>query len=194
MVLAEDTRVTKKLFNHFDIKTNLYSFHMNNEHRTVAKWVLELSKGKNIAVVSDAGTPSISDPGFLLVREAIKSEITIECLPGPTAFIPALVNSGISCERFIFEGFLPSKKGRKQKLESLSNEKRTIILYESPHKIRKTLKQISDYFGEDRLISVSREISKVYEETIRGNTKHVLQHFEFTKPRGEFVIIISGSR
>lgn len=194
LVLAEDTRVTKRLFKHFDITTKLYSFHMKNEHKTVSKWIQELIEGKNIAVVSDAGTPAISDPGFLLVREAIKSDITIDCLPGPTAFIPALVNSGISCERFIFEGFLPTKKGRKKKLEILSVEKRTIILYESPHRIRKTLKQICDYFGEERLISVSREISKLYEETIRGNTKYVFQHFETIKPRGEFVIIISGIR
>ena len=192
LVLAEDTRVTRKLFNHFNIQTKLASFHMNNEHKTVKKRVLQLTQGNSIAVVSDAGTPSISDPGFLLIREAIKSEITIECLPGATAFVPALVNSGIPCERFIFEGFLPIKKGRKTRLENLAKEKRTIILYESPHRLRKTLKQISVFFGEDRYLSVSKEMSKIYETTTRGKVKDICIHFEINNTKGEFVIIISG--
>ena len=192
VVLAEDTRTTKKLFSHFEIKTSLAAFHMHNEHKVLDKWIARLKAGESIALVSDAGTPAISDPGFLLVRECIKEGIEVDCLPGATAFVPALVNSGLPSEKFIFEGFLPVKKGRKTRLKRLMEEERTMVFYESPHRIIKTLNQFMEYFGEERSISISREISKMFEETKRGTIKDILQHFEQKKPKGEFVIIVAG--
>ena len=192
VVLAEDTRTTKKLFSHFEIKTSLAAFHMHNEHKVLGKWIVRLKSGETIALVSDAGTPAISDPGFLLVRECIKEGIEVDCLPGATAFVPALVNSGLPSEKFIFEGFLPVKKGRQTRLKRLMEEERTMVFYESPHRIIKTLNQFMEYFGEERSISISREISKMFEETKRGTIKDILQHFEQKKPKGEFVIIVAG--
>ncbi len=194
LVLAEDTRTSKRLFSHFDIQTPITSFHMYNEHRVLNKFINIIKSGQKIALISDAGTPGISDPGFLLVRECIDKEIEVECLPGPTAFVPALINSGIPSEKFIFEGFLPLKKGRKSRLEFLSNEKRTIIFYESPHRLVKTLSQICQNFGESRKLSISREISKIYEENIRGTAKELLTYYENKKPKGEIVIIVEGKR
>ena len=194
IVLAEDTRTSKKLFSHYNIDTPLSSFHMHNEHRVLNKWVDRIKNGETIALISDAGTPAISDPGFLLVRECVKENIVVDCFPGATAFVPALVNSALSCEKFIFEGFLPVKKGRQTRLILLAEEERTMIFYESPHRIIKTLKQFSEYFGEERQVSVSREISKMFEETKRGNLMEVLQYFEEKKPKGEFVIIVEGKK
>tara|TARA_B100000575_G_scaffold56343_1_gene42419 strand:+ start:307 stop:981 length:675 start_codon:yes stop_codon:yes gene_type:complete len=192
IILAEDTRKSAVLLKHYNISTKMYSHHMHNEHKTVNKWTKEILSGKVISLITDAGTPGISDPGYLLVRECIKNNIEVNCLPGPTAFIPALINSGIPCNRFVFEGFLPLKKGRKSRLINLSKEKRTIILYESPHKLIKTLHQIALFFDENRKISVSREITKKYEETIRGTIYEVLHYFTSNVPKGEFVIIIKG--
>ena len=192
IILAEDTRKSAVLLKHYDISTKMYSHHMHNEHKTVNKWVNEILSGKVISLITDAGTPGISDPGYLLVRECIKNNIEVNCLPGPTAFIPALINSGIPCNRFVFEGFLPLKKGRKSRLINLSKEKRTIILYESPHKLLKTLQQLALFFDENRKISVSREITKKYEETIRGTIYDVINYFTSNVPKGEFVIIIKG--
>ena len=194
LVLAEDTRTTKKLFVNYNIDTTLASFHMHNEHKVLAEFIDRLKAGETFALVSDAGTPGISDPGFLLVRECIKNNIEIECLPGATAFVPALVNSGLPSEKFIFEGFLPTKKGRQTRLKLLLEEERTMIFYESPHRIVKTLSQFAEYFGEDRKVSVSREISKMFEETKRGKVKEVLTHFEEKKPKGEFVIVVEGKK
>ena len=194
IVLAEDTRTSKKLFSHYNIDTPLSSFHMHNEHRVLNKWVERIKNGETIALISDAGTPAISDPGFLLVRECVKENIVVDCFPGATAFVPALVNSALACEKFIFEGFLPVKKGRQTRLILLAEEERTMIFYESPHRIIKTLKQFSEYFGEERQVSVSREISKMFEETKRGNLIEVLQYFEEKKPKGEFVIIVEGKK
>jgi len=194
VVLAEDTRTSKKLFSHYNIDTPLSSFHMHNEHRVLSKWIERIKNGETIALISDAGTPAISDPGFLLVRACVKENIEVDCFPGATAFVPALVNSALACEKFIFEGFLPVKKGRKTRLMFLAEEERTMIFYESPHRILKTLKQFSEYFGEDRKVSVSREISKMFEETKRGNLIEVLQYFEDKKPKGEFVIIVDGKK
>ena len=192
IVLAEDTRTSRKLFSHYDIDTNLAPFHMHNEHKVLQKWIDRIKSGETIALVSDAGTPAISDPGFLLVRECVKNNIDVDCLPGATAFVPALVNSGIPSDKFVFEGFLPVKKGRKTRLKLLSEEERTIVFYESPHRIVKTLSLFCEYFGEDRKVSVSREISKMFEETKRGSAKEVMEYFEQKKPKGEFVIIVEG--
>jgi len=194
VVLAEDTRTSKKLFSHYNIDTPLSSFHMHNEHRVLSKWIERIKNGATIALISDAGTPAISDPGFLLVRACVKENIEVDCFPGATAFVPALVNSALACEKFIFEGFLPVRKGRQTRLMFLAEEERTMIFYESPHRILKTLKQFSEYFGEDRKVSVSREISKMFEETKRGNLIEVLQYFEDKKPKGEFVIIVDGKK
>ena len=194
LVLAEDTRTSKRLFSHYEIETPLTPFHMYNEHKVLSKCIKLIKSGQNIALISDAGTPGISDPGFLLVRECIDQEIEVECLPGAAAFVPALINSGIPSDKFIFEGFLPLKKGRKSRLEFLSNEKRTMVLYESPHRIVKTLSQICEYFGESRKLSISREISKIYEENLRGSAKELLIYFENKKPKGEIVIILEGKR
>ena len=192
IVLAEDTRTSRKLFSHYDIDTNLAPFHMHNEHKVLQKWIDRIKSGETIALVSDAGTPAISDPGFLLVRECVKNDIEVDCLPGATAFVPALVNSGLPSDKFVFEGFLPVKKGRQTRLKLLSEEERTIVFYESPHRIVKTLSLFSEYFGEDRKVSVSREISKMFEETKRGSAKEVKEYFEQKKPKGEFVIIVEG--
>ena len=192
IVLAEDTRTSRKLFSHYDIDTNLAPFHMHNEHKVLQKWIDRIKSGETIALVSDAGTPAISDPGFLLVRECVKNDIEVDCLPGATAFVPALVNSGLPSDKFVFEGFLPVKKGRQTRLKLLSEEERTIVFYESPHRIVKTLSLFCEYFGEDRQVSVSREISKMFEETKRGSAKEVMEYFEQKKPKGEFVIIVEG--
>ena len=192
MVLAEDTRTTRKLFTHYEISAPLAPYHMHNEHKVLNKWIERLKSGATIALVSDAGTPAISDPGFLLVRECVKNDIEVDCLPGATAFVPALVNSGLPSEKFIFEGFLPSKKGRQTRLKILAEEERTMIFYESPHRIVKTLSQFMEYFGDERIVSVSREISKMFEETKRGSMKYVKEYFEVKKPKGEFVIIVEG--
>ena len=192
IVLAEDTRTSRKLFSHYDIDANLAPFHMHNEHKVLQKWIDRIKLGETIALVSDAGTPAISDPGFLLVRECVKNDIEVDCLPGATAFVPALVNSGLPSDKFVFEGFLPVKKGRQTRLKLLSEEERTIVFYESPHRIVKTLSLFSEYFGKDRKVSVSREISKMFEETKRGSAKEVMEYFEQKKPKGEFVIIVEG--
>lgn len=192
LVLAEDTRTSGQLFKHLDIATKFFPFHIHNEHKSLQNIIEKLKSGIKIALVSDAGTPGISDPGFLLIRECIKENIHVECLPGATAFTPALVISGFPTDRFCFEGFLPHKKGRQSRLEELKEESRTIIFYESPHRLLKSLNQFKDYFGVERNISVSREISKKFEETIRGKLSEVLEHFEKNEPRGEFVIVVEG--
>ena len=192
LILAEDTRVSIKLLKHFAIGTPLQSFHMHNEHKKVETVVEQLKNGKTVALISDAGTPGISDPGFLLVREALKEGVEVQCLPGPTALIPALVQSGIPCDRFVFEGFLPPKKGRQTRLEQMALETRTQVFYESPHKLLKTLEQLVTYFGADRSIAVVREISKLYESTFRGSAQEGLDFFEAHPPKGEFVIVVEG--
>ncbi len=195
LILAEDTRTSGKLLKHFEIETPQRSYHKFNEHKIVDQLITQLKNGTVMALISDAGTPAISDPGYLIVHKAIAEGISVETLPGATAFVPALVNSGLPAERFVFEGFLPVKKGRKTRLESLQSETRTMIFYESPHKLLKTLKDFANYFGTDRQVSVSREISKIYEETIRGNMSEVLKTFE-EKPsiKGEFVIVVQGQK
>ena len=191
-ILAEDTRTSGKLLKHFEIGTQMQSHHMHNEHKMVDRIVERLKNGETIALISDAGTPAISDPGFLLTRACIQHNIEVECLPGATAFVPALVNSGLPNDKFVFEGFLPVKKGRHSRLLVLANEERTIIFYESPHKLLKTLTQFAEYFGEERQISVSRELTKLYEETVRGTIKKMMHHFDTKTPKGEFVIIVEG--
>ena len=194
LILAEDTRVSRKLLSHYKIDTALESHHQNNEHATVSKQIEKMKQGLSLALISDAGTPAISDPGFLLVRETVKAGIEVDCLPGPTALIVALVNSGIPTERFVFEGFLPPKKGRQKKLQQISDEERTIVFYESPHKLNKTLAQLAELIEEDRTIAVCREMTKKFEETIRGTLKEVQQHFKENSPKGEFVIVLSGKK
>ena len=194
LVLAEDTRTSKKLFSHYGIQTPLESFHMYNEHKVLAKSIDRIKSGEIFALISDAGTPAISDPGFLLVRECVKNKIEVDCLPGATAFVPALVNSGLPNEKFVFEGFLPVKKGRQKRLKLLVDESRTMVFYESPHRVIKTISQFAEYFGEERKASVSREISKMFEETIRGTISELLVHFGTKKPKGEFVIIVEGKK
>lgn len=191
-ILAEDTRTSGKLLKHFEIDTPMQSHHMHNEHKTVNSVIDRLKNGESFALISDAGTPAISDPGFLLSRTCIENDIEIECLPGATAFVPALVNSGLPNDKFVFEGFLPVKKGRQTRLKLLSEETRTMVLYESPHKLIKTLTNFVEYFGEDRNVSVSRELTKLYEETIRGTAKEVLDHYIQKPPKGEIVIIVEG--
>jgi 16S rRNA (cytidine1402-2'-O)-methyltransferase len=192
LILAEDTRNSGKLLKHFEIDTHMQSHHMHNEHKTVEGIVRQIQNGKNIALISDAGTPAISDPGFLLTRACVEAGIEVDCLPGATAFVPALVNSGLPNDKFVFEGFLPVKKGRQTRFEFLAQETRTMILYESPHKLLKTLAQISEYFGEERQVSVSREITKLHEETVRGTAVEVLAHYEKKPPKGEIVVIVAG--
>jgi 16S rRNA (cytidine1402-2'-O)-methyltransferase len=194
LILCEDTRRSKKLLIHYNIDTPLRSHHKFNEHKEVGKVVDKILSGEKIALISDAGTPGISDPGFLAVRTCLENNIEVECLPGATALVPALVNSGIPFERFVFEGFLPVKKGRKTRLEKLTKEDRTMIFYESPHKLLKTLNDFSNSFGADRKISVSREITKIYEETIRGSVEHIINLFTDKIPKGEFVIIVEGCK
>ena len=192
LILAEDTRTSGKLLKHYEIATQMQSHHMHNEHKTVQGIIQKLKSGLNIALISDAGTPAISDPGFLLTRTCVENEINVECLPGATAFVPALVNSGLPNDKFVFEGFLPVKKGRQTRLLILAEEPRTIIVYESPHKLIKTLSNICEYFGEERQISVSRELSKLFEETKRGTVKDVLEHYTDHPPKGEIVVVVSG--
>ena len=192
LVLCEDTRTSGILLKHFEIKNRLLSHHKFNEHSTSAGIVNRLKAGETIALISDAGTPGISDPGFFLAREAAASGITVQTLPGATAFVPALVSSGLPCDRFCFEGFLPQKKGRKTHLESLADEMRTMIFYESPYRVVKTLSQFAEVFGADRQVSCCREISKVHEESVRGTLAEVINHFEEIEPRGEFVIVVAG--
>ena len=194
LILAEDTRTSGKLLKHFDIKPPMQSFHMYNEHKVLDKMVDKLKLGIKIALISDAGTPGISDPGFLLVRACVEEGIEIECLPGATALIPALVQSGFPTDQFIFEGFLPPKKGRQTRLKQWSEETRTIVFYESPHKIVKTLSQLKEFVGRDRRLSVSRELSKKFEETVRGTVNELILHFSKKAPKGEFVIVLEGNK
>ena len=193
-ILAEDTRTSGKLLKHFEITTPMHSHHMHNEHSTTQGIVNRIKSGETAALISDAGTPAISDPGFLLTRACVEEGIEVDCLPGATAFVPALVNSGLPNDKFVFEGFLPVKKGRQTRLQLLAHETRTMIFYESPHKLIKTLTHFAEYFGEDRLVSVSREITKLHEETVRGTTKEVLTHFTSKPPKGELVIVLDGMR
>lgn len=193
LILAEDTRTSGKLLKHFEISTPMQSHHMHNEHKTVDVIVQKLKGGTTIALISDAGTPAISDPGFLLVRACIENNIEVECLPGATAFVPALVNSGLPNDKFVFEGFLPVKKGRQTRLLLLAQEPRTMIFYESPHKLVKTLGHFCEYFGDDRQLSVSRELTKLYEETIRGTAREVLEYYTEKPPKGEIVIVVAGT-
>lgn len=192
LILAEDTRTTGILLKHFEIQNKMLSHHKFNEHKTVGQIASRIKGGENIALVSDAGTPAISDPGFMLVRECVRQGVEVECLPGATAFVPALVASGLPNERFCFEGFLPPKKGRQTRLRELSVEPRTIILYESPLRLVRTLTQLAEFFGSDRQVSVSREISKLHEETVRGTLEEVIGHFTMNEPKGEIVIVLAG--
>ena len=193
LVLAEDTRTSGILLKHFDIQNRLMSHHKFNEHGTAAATVERLKAGENIALISDAGTPGISDPGFFLAREAVRAGITVQTLPGATAFVPALVSSGLPCDRFVFEGFLPPKKGRQTRLERMATEARTIILYESPYRLLKTLQQLVTVMGADRQASVCREISKIHEESVRGSLQELVDHFTEMEPRGEIVIVVAGA-
>jgi|TARA_B110000977_G_scaffold167654_1_gene216394 16S rRNA (cytidine1402-2'-O)-methyltransferase len=194
LILAEDTRTSAKLLKHFDVTTHMHSHHMHNEHKTTQGIVERIKAGENIALISDAGTPAISDPGFLLTRACVEAKIEVDCLPGATAFVPALVNSGLPNDKFVFEGFLPVKKGRQTRLLWLASETRTIIFYESPHKLLKTLTQFVEYFGGERNISISRELSKLHEETIRGSVTELLKHFEAKPVKGELVIVVAGNK
>ena len=192
LILAEDTRTTSVLLKHFDIHTPMFSHHKFNEHKTVEQVVARIQQGTTVALVSDAGTPAISDPGFLLVRACVAHDVDVECLPGATAFVPALVNSGLPNDRFCFEGFLPQKKGRQTKFKELAIEERTMIFYESPFRIVKTLEQMVEYWGADREASVSREISKKFEETVRGTLSELVVYFTENPPKGEFVMVVAG--
>lgn len=194
LILAEDTRTSGKLLRHYGIDTPMQSHHMHNEHKTVEGLVKRLQAGTVTALISDAGTPAISDPGFLLTRACLEQGIEVECLPGATAFVPALVNSGLPNDRFVFEGFLPVKKGRQTRLKTLADETRTMMFYESPHKLLKTLAQFAECFGPDRLISVSRELTKLHEETQRGTVSEVLEHYTDKPPKGEIVIVVAGKK
>jgi 16S rRNA (cytidine1402-2'-O)-methyltransferase len=194
LILAEDTRTSGKLLKHLNIPTPMRSYHMHNEHKIVDSIIKQLENKEDIALISDAGTPAISDPGFLLVRACAEANIEVICLPGATAFVPALVVAGIPNEKFIFEGFLPVKKGRQTRFKLLAEETRTMVFYESPHKLLKTLTHFTEYFGENRLMSASREISKLYEETKRGTVAELIKHFEIQKPKGEFVLIVAGKK
>lgn len=193
VILAEDTRTTGKITKHFEIETPLRAFHQHNEHQAVQGWIPVLKSGQSLAICSDAGTPGISDPAFLLVRACAENGVAVICLPGPTAFVPALVVSGIPCDRFIFEGFLPHKKGRQKRLGALAQEERTMVFYESPHRVIKLLTEIESLFGTERPVSCSREISKLHEQTVRGTASTVKEYFETHEPRGEFVIVVAGS-
>jgi 16S rRNA (cytidine1402-2'-O)-methyltransferase len=194
VIFSEDTRVTKRLLSHLNITNTIFSFHSQNEHRLLDRVIEKIQEVETAVLVSDAGTPGISDPGFLLVRACIEANIPVECLPGPTAFVPALVASGLPCDKFVFEGFLPHKKGRQTRLILLSQESRTIVLYESPHRLVKCLGQIVEYFGADRKICVCREISKFFEEFARGTAEEVLAHFQQKEVKGEIVIIVGGNQ
>ncbi|THD69226.1 16S rRNA (cytidine(1402)-2'-O)-methyltransferase [Robertkochia marina] len=192
LILAEDTRTSLKLLQHLGVNTPMQSHHMHNEHQTVEGVVKRIAAGEAVALISDAGTPAISDPGFLLTRACVEAGIEVECLPGPTAFVPALVNSGLPNDRFVFEGFLPVKKGRQTRLKQLAEETRTMVFYESPHKILKTLRDLVEYFGADRPVSLSRELTKLHEETFRGTAEEVLAHYEKKPPKGEIVLVVGG--
>lgn len=192
-ILAEDTRETKKLLAHFSIDKPIQSYHQHNEHKVVEGLVDKIRHSNHVVLVTDAGTPAISDPGFLLVRECIKNDIVVECLPGPTAFVPAIVVSGLPCEAFVYEGFLPHKKGRETRIKKIAASEYTTVLYESPHRLIKCLEQLIQFCGPDRKCSVSREISKKYEETVRGSLAEVLQHFNSHEIRGEFVVVVAGA-
>ncbi len=192
LILAEDTRVSSKLLKHFEIQSPIESFHMHNEHYKTPKIIDLLKKGKTIAAISDAGTPGISDPGFLLVRAALESQIEVQCLPGPTALIPALVQSGIPCDRFVFEGFLPPKKGRVTRLETMARETKTLVFYESPHKLIKLFEQMLPLFGPERKLAVLRELSKLFESSFRGTLEEACTFFNANSPKGEFVIVVEG--
>jgi len=194
LILAEDTRTSGKLLQHLEVSTHMQSHHMHNEHKTVDNIIKRLIAGETIALISDAGTPAISDPGFLLTRACVENKIEVDCLPGATAFVPALVNSGLPNDKFVFEGFLPVKKGRQTRLIFLAEETRTIIFYESPHKLLKTLANFIEFFGADRQLSVSRELTKLYEETIRGTATEVLKHYTDKPPKGEIVIVVAGKK
>lgn len=194
VVLAEDTRVSGKLLQHLKISKPLWSYHAHNEHKQLNILIQELLQGKTLALVSDAGTPGISDPGFLLVREALQNEISVEVLPGPTAFVPALVKSGLPCDTFVYLGFLPEKKGRQTAIKQLAEENKTTVLYESPHRLLKTLEQFKEFLGAERRISVSRELTKLFEETINGTVEEVLIHFQTHPIKGEFVIVVEGKK
>ena len=191
-ILAEDTRTSSVLLRHYGIEKKLYSHHKFNEHATVEMVVREVEAGRNAALISDAGTPGISDPGFLLVRRCVECGVEVESLPGPTAFVPALLQSGFPCDKFCFEGFLPQKKGRNKILQGLADEPRTMIFYESPYRVVKTLTQFEEFFGADREVSVSRELTKKFEQTVRGTVAEVLAHFKEHEPKGEFVIVLAG--
>ena len=193
-ILAEDTRTSGKLLKHYNIDTPMQSHHMHNEHKTVEGIVNKIQNGETVALISDAGTPAISDPGFLLTRACVEANIEVDCLPGATAFVPALVNSGLPNDKFVFEGFLPVKKGRQTRLTFLAEETRTMIFYESPHKLVKTLTHFSEYFGAERKVSISREITKLHEETVRGTVEEVLQHFTNKPPKGELVVVLEGKK
>ena len=193
LILAEDTRTSGILLKHFEISNKLMSHHKFNEHGTSASVVQRLLAGANVALISDAGTPGISDPGFFLVREAVKAGVTVITLPGATAFVPALVSSGLPCDRFVFEGFLPPKKGRQSRLEALAQETRTMVFYESPYRLLKTLQQMAEVFGAERMASVCREISKIHEESVRGTLAELVEHFTQTEPRGEIVLVVAGA-
>ncbi len=194
LILAEDTRTSGKLLKHFKISTHMQSHHMHNEHKMVNRIVERIKSGEMVALISDAGTPAISDPGFLLTRACIENGVEVDCLPGATAFVPALVNSGLPNDKFVFEGFLPVKKGRQTRLLLLAEETRTIIFYESPHKLIKTLGHFAEYFGADRPVSVSRELTKMFEETIRGTATEVLAYYTNKPPKGEIVIVVGGKK
>jgi len=191
-ILAEDTRTSSKLLNHLGISKPSYSYHTHNEHNTVNGLITKLRAGAQVGLISDAGTPGISDPGFLLVRACIEAGVEVECLPGPTALIPALLNSGFPCDRFVFEGFLPNKKGRQTRLKELALERRTMVFYESPHRLLKTLNQMAEFFGEDREASVSRELTKIHEETVRGSLLQLVENFTNKPPKGEIVLVVRG--
>ena len=193
LILAEDTRTSGNLLKHYDIKNSMLSHHKFNEHKTAGSIVERILAGETVALISDAGTPAISDPGFLLVRECVRAGVEVQTLPGPTAFVPALVSSGLPDERFCFEGFLPQKKGRATRLKNLQDEPRTMIFYESPYRLVKTLTQFAEYFGAERRVSVCREISKIHEESVRGTLAEVIDHFTQTEPRGEIVIVLAGN-
>jgi 16S rRNA (cytidine1402-2'-O)-methyltransferase len=194
LILAEDTRTSSKLLKHFEIATHMHSHHMHNEHKTIENIIKRLQAGETIALISDAGTPAISDPGFLLTRACVESNIAVECLPGATAFVPALVNSGLPNDKFVFEGFLPEKKGRQTRFLALAEEPRTMIFYVSPHKLNKTLAEFVQYFGADRPVSISRELSKLHEETKRGTANELLQYFEAKPAKGEIVAVVGGKK
>ena len=192
-ILCEDTRISKRLLDKYSIDKPLYSYHIHNEHKVVEKYIQYIISGKKVSLISDAGTPGISDPGYLIIRESVKKNIEIDCLPGPTAFVPALINSGISSDKFVFEGFLPKKKGRMSRIEFLKEEKRSIIIYESPHRIKRLIQELKAVFGGQRLVSISRELSKIHQENIRGTLDEVDKNLESKNIKGELILIINGA-